>query len=225
MRPLLILLAAAHLGCGGGSFEVAEVNDADAGTADAFVADEAGPDVSSGDTLGTSDGEPPPDAGDAVTDVARETSADVGGDTADALPCSAPVKCWPDADGDGYAPAGAPHTLACECPTNTTTRSPSLTIDCNDEDSRVHPGAGFQPAPYCVPGTACATKSFDYDCSSTEDRQYPSAFGGCTTSPCGGAGWTSTVPPCGGSAGWTFCKAELLGCSKDTSTTMKQGCR
>ncbi len=61
------------------------------------------------------------------------------------------VTCYPDADDDGYAPAGASASTYCPvtgrsavggCPTNTTNRAPGIgTTDCNDTTSAVRPGA------------------------------------------------------------------------------------
>ncbi len=54
-----------------------------------------------------------------------------------------PLTCYADGDSDGYAPTGAATSLACTCPTRTTSRAPasSTTIDCNDGVASAHPGS------------------------------------------------------------------------------------
>ena len=53
------------------------------------------------------------------------------------------VQCWVDADGDGYAAAGASSTVGCSCPSGTTTRDPSVAgnADCADSATARNPGA------------------------------------------------------------------------------------
>lgn len=170
-----------------------------------------------------------------VADVSTDSAPDVATDSAtdsvttvdaplDVLACEAPVTCYVDKDEDGYPATGAKSFFACECPKGSTIKSPSVVVDCNDEDSRVHPGAtAFQTTAYCVPGTGCATKSFDYDCNGTEEKQYTVKFSSCSIG-CAGEGLAADPPPtCGATATYTTCRFAVL-CNKDSST-VTQGCR
>jgi alpha-tubulin suppressor-like RCC1 family protein len=56
--------------------------------------------------------------------------------------CPFPVNpCWPDADGDGYAPAGStPKDVCGMCPSGSTAIEPAGdAVDCKDSDEEVHP--------------------------------------------------------------------------------------
>lgn len=214
MRSSVTLIAAVLVGCGGGSFEVAEGSDAAIADTTSVTSDTAA------DTLVINE---------VAVDTATPDTADAAKPDApaDALPCSSPIQCWADLDGDGYAAAGAVMTLACACPKNTTSRSPSSTIDCNDEDPRVHPGdVAYQVDPYCVPGTSCSDKSFDYDCSGTEERQDTVVFTSCSSflSGCSGAGWVGSVAGCGVSADFSSCSTGVATCNTSTASK-KQKCR
>lgn len=232
MRRALLLVCLGVIGCGGEAFDLGTpalgTNEDAAGLPETKVVDVGAEAKADAEVEADADADANADA-DAVVNADVET--DEVSDTAleasvDALACDTPVTCWVDADGDGYAAADAKSIYACSCPKNTTTRSPAVTIDCNDEDSRVKPGAtAFYVEPYCMPGTGCATKSFDYDCSGTLETQYGKAlFSGCSAGSCMGQGWTSGAPACGESASWTSCKLELLTCTKP-SVSLKQACR
>lgn len=239
-------------GCGGDDFQVAVSEDAaleDTATVDTQVdiGADTRPDTTTttdapaevSDTLADGAVDSADTKSDATDDVATDGVSDVVTDSAtdsatdsvttvdaplDVLACEAPVTCYVDKDEDGYPATGAKSFFACECPKGSTTKSPSVVVDCNDEDSRVHPGAtAFQTTAYCVPGTGCATKSFDYDCNGTEEKQYTVKFTSCSIG-CAGEGLTGDPPPaCGATAGYTTCRFAVL-CNKDAST-ITQGCR
>jgi len=240
-------------GCGGDDFQVAVSEDAaleDTATLDTQVVTGADtrPDTTTtadtpaevSDTLAdAADGsvdsaDSKSDVATDVADVSTDSAPDVATDSAidsvttidaplDVLACEAPVTCYVDKDEDGYPATGAKSFFACECPKGSTIKSPTAVVDCNDEDSRVHPGAtAFQTTAYCVPGTGCATKSFDYDCNGTEDKQYTVKFSSCSLG-CVGEGLAVEPPACGATAGYTTCRFAVL-CNKDSST-VTQGCR
>jgi hypothetical protein len=163
---------------------------------------------------------------DAVGDAPLDGAGDAVPDGADAT-CDVLLRCYRDLDGDGsVAAAGA--FDACECPSGSKTISPTGTLfDCNDEDPRVHPGAGFQGTAYCVPGTSCTTKSFDYNCNGSEEKETTGGFPGCSSfgSGCNGQGWQSgSAPACGGSASYVVCGKSGLSCATSVSTVLER-CR
>lgn len=208
--------------------------DAASDATDAGDATDGGPEVATDggldapDTTTDAPDSPPDSVPDSLTDSAldgaTDSSTDGGVDAPDALPCEAPVACFTDADGDGYAPTGAKSIVACSCPKGTTPKSPSVVVDCNDDDERVHPGATtFYTTPYCVPGTGCATKSYDYDCNGVAEKQFTTKFSGSCGLGCAGEGFDADPPGCGVSAGYTTCRFAVL-CGKDASI-VTQGCR
>lgn len=196
----------------------------------AEVAEEAAPtdasDASDADAMDDAASDTTNDAtADAVTQL-DAILADVVVSVDVSLPCDVKVSCWVDKDGDGYAVASAP-IVACACPPGTASRDPSITIDCNDENPLVHPGAlTFHDTPYCVLGSGCASQSFDYDCSGAEEPLHGATFAGCgaKSAGCPGLGWTGGVPPCGGSGTFVTCKASLLACDMSSAPTT-QLCR
>jgi hypothetical protein len=229
MRRSLLLLCVTMLGCGSESFDIAASDttplEIDSASSETQIVADGEPDVvveevfadAADDTRVVVDAVP-----DAITDVVTDAIAD--GDAL--ISCDVPIPCYPDADGDGYAPADAKPVNACVCGKGFTTRSPAVTIDCNDEDPRVYPGSmAYYGEAYCVPGTSCTGRSFDYNCSGVEEKQTPGPiFGGCTGACVGTAGWSGTVPACGIAGTWVTCKLEVTGC-KQPSVAAKQNCR
>jgi len=157
-------------------------------------------------------------------------SSDMGTDafdsSSDARPsCDAPVKCFADKDGDGYASA-TDVVVACVCPKDYVAKEPT-NADCDDGNPAVHPGVTtYQEIAYCPTATGCTTKSYDYDCSTKEDPFSAITFGGCApySAGCGGAGWSGSPPGCGDTGDFITCSKGLLSCDK-TTTKRVQGCR
>jgi len=223
MRGTWMAMALLIAGCGGESFDIAPA--ADAELVETSVATNDSALVADDTSIAETEAEASPDAEvEAGADAAAEAeaSADASADVSvDALSCDATVLCFADRDGDGFAAAGGAALVACSCPTGTTSKSPTVTVDCNDEDPRVHPGATmFYAAPYCVPGTSCSVKSWDYNCNGAVEEQY----GVLTACPsgCTGAGYAAETE-CGVTATVTQCVKELL-CNKKTFG-WTQGCR
>lgn len=172
-----------------------------------------------------SDGDAP--ASETEDAPASETTDAIPSETGDAaLPCDAPVRCYVDADGDGYA-KNEGSMLACTCPPGYRDVAPtSATVDCNDDNPNVHPGVTtFSETPYCV-GAGCATKSFDYDCSGSEEKKDATVFTACSSflSGCTGAGWAGAAPACGAAADYTTCATGVAVCTT-SNASKKQACR
>jgi len=163
-----------------------------------------------------------------ASDASDATSIEADAiDTDTALPCDAPIRCFVDADGDGYAKSDGSY-LACTCPKGTLAIDPTTAgVDCNDDNPNVHPGVTtYHDTPYCI-GTGCTTKSFDYDCNGAEDKQTTTLFTSCSSflSGCTGAGWAAKeAPACGTSADYTTCATGLTACTT-SNASKKQACR
>jgi len=184
--------------------------------------------ASDGADANKGDGATVGDAPGASDAIATETETDASDAAADAaLACDTPIRCYVDADGDGYAKNDG-SILACTCPTGHLATAPtSGTADCNDDNPNVHPGVTtFYDTPYCV-GAGCATKSFDYDCSGVEEKKETNLFTACSSflSGCSGAGWAGTAAPaCGAAGDFTTCSAGLAACTT-ANASKKQLCR
>lgn len=223
LRLSSVCVVALLVGCGDSGATLPAEEFQDTGVAETDPTSDATDGATSGDAP-VVDGETgiegdAPVASDA--DDAATTS-----DASDAASCETPIRCYPDADGDGYAKSEG-SVLACTCPSGYTSTAPtSGTVDCNDENPNVHPGVTtYSDTPYCVP-PGCSTKSFDYDCSGTEERQDTVVFTSCSSflSGCSGAGWVGTVAGCGASADYKSCSTGVAVCSTSTASK-KQKCR
>jgi hypothetical protein len=90
--------------------------------------------------------------------------------------------------------------------------------DCNDNDSRVHPGqAAYFAVAYLAPS---GNSSFDYDCSENEDEdpaqaKAPANCGLLSLALCAGSGYAQTpragqgLSPYCGSSELSVCRAAL----------------
>ncbi|HSQ67931.1 MAG TPA: hypothetical protein VLM85_32195 [Polyangiaceae bacterium] len=118
---------------------------------------------------------------------AADAAADAAGDSPD--PC--------DKDGDGYK--------ALSCGGN----------DCNDDDPRVNPGAGFRtdvPDSGPIPG--------DWNCDGTVELQYVTVTCGATS--CNAQGFDAPTS-CGTTGQFVVCTGVL--CPAVDAGTRTQGCR
>ena len=162
------------------------------------------------------------------------------GDECDGAP---ELRCWPDADGDGFALADAVPMSACTCPDGTTSVEPAGSeIDCADNDDRAFPGQTMYFADR-IPDVGRG-RSWDFDCNGTEEGQWgvavceedTSGMMTCTTTdgfsgfaPCGATQAFQGCPDpnqptmCGGSCAYD---PILMFCAQGTSTLMwTQTCR
>jgi hypothetical protein len=129
----------------------------------------------------------------------------------------------PDSD-TGSCPAGSKGTDPCDCDKDGFKRADSACggLDCDDDDDRAHPGAGFSTfAP------TAKTKG-DWNCDGNPEKQKKEGIScGALLGDCTVSGFTGTVP-CGGDGTFITCKVVPLGCGVNTSVTSvtsKQACR
>ena len=161
---------------------------------------------------------------------------------------------YPDCDSDTYAAMGATGLAACMAPATCggcacITRAPTsaTNADCRDNNANVRPNqtSYFTSA---ISGAPSAT-DFDYNCDGTETRQVTCVsesttgtcpardrlFGCegrfiCLDPPCcstggGQGGWTgASVPSCGSSAQYSYCRDTGTSCVR-TTITRTQACR
>lgn len=114
-------------------------------------------------------------------------------------------KCWGDADGDGFAAAGAAVTESCdECGAQQTAKEPASkeTIDCNDGEKTTVPGA-----------TDICGDGVDNDCDGTPDDEMNNACNGpCTVQLAGQPG-----DPCSNGLKGACAKMGTYACQPDGS--------
>lgn len=87
--------------------------------------------------------------------------------------------------------------------------------DCNDHDSRVHPGQTF------VTDVPDAAPWGDWDCNGTVDYEFP-VISSCLTS-CSAQGFASSVA-CGVTASYITCVGTTL-CTSADAGVVTQGCK
>lgn len=132
--------------------------------------------------------------------------------------CAAPVTCYRDYDGDGYANMRTTCSMSqCECPAGYIEARPDGAWDCNDTLPEIHPGADYGPPSPCVSrdafcgsglSTICSEPVRDLNCDGVVQRESTAIGGGCGIigGVCrvigGGAGWRTSVPDCGAEADW-----------------------
>ena len=116
--------------------------------------------------------------------------------------CEPAIIAYEDKDGDGYGVAENWVTV-CEV----TAGLSDKIGDCDDDDDRAHPGAGYYT-------TSSPTVGFDYNCDGVLSKLHTK------TGSCGGCnlGWAGLVPGCGQSASYIFSTC----CQTDT---WAQACR
>lgn len=143
---------------------------------------------------GTTDATAGDSAGGTTNDGGSGASGGSGGGWPDAGldGCARPTVYYADKDKDGHGSAGT-SIVACSPPSTGTW---ILTAsDCNDSDSRVHPGqAAFFAVGYRA---ASGASSFDYDCSGKEDEdpaqtKAPMNCGLLSLALCAGSGYAET---------------------------------
>jgi cysteine-rich repeat protein len=144
--------------------------------------------------------------------------------------------CYKDGDGDGYPRAGSTPMTALTCPKGYTRTKPTTgNIDCWDYNKSAHPGqTQWFTKQYCnvfiVIGQPCKSYSWDYNCNGKDDKQFPLLHTKCSLmnigkiTTCFGSGWSGlTVPACGSTAKYTYCKLSGSTCLK-SEQMVTQGC-
>jgi hypothetical protein len=117
----------------------------------------------------------------------------------------------PDSDA-GSCPPGSKGTKPCDCDNDGYIRADSACggDDCDDDDDRAHPGAGFLTF---MPTTK--TKG-DWNCDGIPQKQKKENISCGLLGDCTVSGFTGTVP-CGGKGTVVTCKVVPLGCATNTS--------
>jgi hypothetical protein len=179
--------------------------------------DGAGPDSIDPPDSGTPDTSPEGGTGG----TAGDAGSDAGGSAGSVLDagldgCARPTVYYADKDKDGH---GSAATSAVGCSPPATGTWVATATDCNDDDSRVHPGqAAYFAAGY---RTASGSTSFDYDCSGSENEdpsqaKAPQNCGLLSITFCAGEGYAATarvgqgLSPYCGSSEWRICRGVVL---------------
>jgi len=127
------------------------------------------------------------------------------------------VAMYPDLDGDRFGDSGAEPVLVCD-KSPTPAGLVANAKDCDDNDSRVHPG---QMEFFSTPIAGRTMLAFDFDCDGVETPSVSSlgpngeectflGAGQCVGGQPGG-GWWGTVPACGDTAEWSQCGGYAQG--------------
>jgi hypothetical protein len=127
------------------------------------------------------------------------------------------INYFVDMDGDGHSPD--PNNFKCLCTPKAPYTGTDATGDCCDQDANVHRGQ----ANWFTSANVCG--NFDYDCNGRPDKEYSNMVScswsfGCSAN----AGWTDSVPDCGGSGCWSN-NCSGFPCSGDCDLTRTQRCK
>ncbi len=90
--------------------------------------------------------------------------------------------------------------------------------DCNDNDARIHPGAGFV---HDVPDAALLG---DWNCDGTVDKEYPAVSCSQISTNCGSAMGFVIDPGCGETGAFVQCTGTIA-CTGADAGTRVQGCK
>ena len=148
--------------------------------------------------------------------------------------CDGQEICYRNADADGFRVTTTVTTTAIGCPSGMGLALASVPAgDCCDSDPAAYPSS---PHASSSPRAGCG--GYDYDCNGVETRLVTRVSSGtCETQCADGAcscfapstlyGWSSAVPPCGGSGTLvTGCSERPTGaCSGRIDETTSQQCR
>ncbi len=136
----------------------------------------------------------------AITEVCDGTDNDCDGEIDDGVK----IRCWADADGDGYASAGATVTETCDaCGAKQTAIEPVMgKIDCDDTSATKSPGA-----------TDICGDRIDNDCDGTPDDESNNACGG----PCSVQLPGKVSDPCNNGQQGACARAGTYECKADHS--------
>lgn len=169
-----------------------------------------GNDTDLSDTSSSSDAED--------SSLADSTGEDSGENDA-ALDTFKPDTFVPDSD-TGSCPSGSKGTNPCDCDNDGHKRADSACggDDCDDDDDRAHPGAGF------LTFMPTAKTKGDWNCDGNPEKQKKDGISCGLLGDCTISGFSTTVP-CGGTGTFITCKVVPLGCANNTSVMSTQACR
>ncbi|MBW2461489.1 MAG: hypothetical protein JRH11_07570 [Deltaproteobacteria bacterium] len=131
--------------------------------------------------------------------------------TCELMAASTDFACYDDSDRDGFG-AGAPYFV---CGTRCPDRTTPISGDCDDNDSRAHPGTTL----YYAQERTGAVGGWDFDCDGAVIRYGGrGVYSACTMtlSGCTGSGWETAAPECGATGTYVTCGGT------DTCTAMPQ---
>lgn len=145
-------------------------------------------------------------------------AAEIVGDEIDES-CDGAELCFTDQDLDGFRGNDIIASSDSDCADPGEAGLAGAGGDCDDLDSRAHPG---QAAFFTTP---TSRGIFDFDCDGVAMPQFSSLLTSCPV--CGASGWLSSIPPCGASAQWAVCAMgpSPLICVATPTMPQTQACR
>jgi hypothetical protein len=148
--------------------------------------------------------------------------------------CDGEETCYRNSDSDGYRTNVTVVTTSTTCSTALGFALASrLTNDCCDSDARAYPGS---PEAHSTARIGCG--GYDYNCDGVSTQMVPNLSsvrcetfcdgeGGCDCFDVGEAGWSGSVPACGGSGTMiNGCRVRSTGvCNGIISSVVEQECQ